>query len=132
MTSDALRALATYAELTRKVDAKFAEIRAARGGDMQCASGCHGCCEPGLTVPPLEATAIRRHLAAEPAAAAQVAELAAADPHGGTRCALLTAEGRCAIYAARPLICRSHGAPVAFRTAADGPWQLDVCPLNFK
>jgi hypothetical protein len=39
---------------------------------------------------------------------------------------------RCAIYAARPLICRSHGLPIRF--APEGRRALplvDVCPRNF-
>jgi Fe-S-cluster containining protein len=31
------------------------------------------------------------------------------------RCAALDPAGRCAIYAARPLVCRSHGAPIRLR-----------------
>jgi hypothetical protein len=30
----------------------------------------------------------------------------------GDRCAALDAQGRCSIYAARPIVCRSHGAPI--------------------
>ena len=34
------------------------------------------------------------------------------DPAHADRCALLV-DGRCAVYDARPLICRSHGLPIA-------------------
>ena len=48
----------------------------------------------------------------------------------GSGCAFLDAEGRCQIYAARPFICRSHGAPIAI--AEEDYYRIDVCELNFK
>jgi Fe-S-cluster containining protein len=36
----------------------------------------------------------------------------------------------CAIYAARPLICRTQGLPLLFE-AEDGAQEVDFCPLNF-
>ena len=39
-------------------------------------------------------------------------------------------DGRCAIYDARPLICRSHGLPVALE--AEGAGELHWCELNFR
>ena len=54
-------------------------------------------------------------------------QLQAHPPHGEQRCELLDADGRCAVYAARPIVCRSHGAPLRL---PDG--QLDACPLNFE
>ena len=43
-------------------------------------------------------------------------------------CPLLVA-GSCRLYAARPLICRTHGLPLLM-TGADGP-RVDYCPKNF-
>jgi len=40
-------------------------------------------------------------------------------------CAALDAEGRCRIYAARPLVCRTHGVPVRVEGA------VSACPRNF-
>ena len=37
----------------------------------------------------------------------------------------------CSIYAVRPLICRSHGAPVLVQIDAERDG-LDACPKNFK
>jgi Fe-S-cluster containining protein len=36
----------------------------------------------------------------------------------------------CAIYGARPLICRTQGLPLLFE-AEDGEAEVDFCPLNF-
>lgn len=101
-------------ELTAKVDAFFARVEARHGDDMQCTTGCSDCCHVRLTITGVEADAIRAHVGAwtpEQRRALGVA-VAAADP---TRCAALDAAGRCRIYAARPLVCRSHGVPIRIR-----------------
>lgn len=98
-------------ELTRKVDAFFARVIARHGDDMQCASGCSDCCHVRLTVTTVEAAAIRDHVSAWPTERRR--DLATAGPDD--RCAALDAAGRCRIYDARPLVCRSHGVPVRLR-----------------
>lgn len=119
-----------YRAVLAKVDAKFAEIAARHPQQIACQRGCHGCCQPRLTVSAVEAAHIRAWLAAHPDAVAQLDALAIADPHAGQRCAFLDADGGCAIYPVRPLLCRVHGAPT--RTPQpDGRVALDVCPLNF-
>lgn len=123
--------LANYAALLAKVDAKFAEIRTRNAARMQCRLGCHGCCRPGLTVSPIEAEAIRAYLAARPALSQSLVEQERNDPHSGARCAFLGADGACGIYEARPLVCRSHGVPIAFRIDEGAEVRRDVCPLNF-
>jgi uncharacterized protein len=61
-----------------------------------------------------------------------------ADHHGGRgggdqgpadRCAALDAAGRCRIYAARPLVCRSHGVPIRLRGALP---VVQACHRNFR
>jgi hypothetical protein len=121
---------AEYRAVLAKVDAKFAEIAARHPQQMACQRGCHGCCQPGLSVSAIEAAHIRAWLQAHPLVAGELRALAEVDPHRGARCALLDAAGQCSIYAARPLLCRVHGAPT--RTPQpDGSVALDVCPLNF-
>ncbi len=44
-------------------------------------------------------------------------------------CPLLV-DDRCAIYAARPVICRTQGLPLLLE-AEDGAPEVDFCPLNF-
>lgn len=118
---------AEHRAVLAKVDAKFDEIQGHHREQMACRSGCHGCCLPGLTVGRLERDFLRAHIAATPGLAGQLTALAAARPHGATRCELLRADGSCAVYAARPLVCRSHGAPLRM---PDG--RIDACPLNFR
>lgn len=67
-----------------------------------------------LTVTGAEAQAIRTELAGWPAERrAELADNArAAAPD---RCSALGPSGRCLIYEVRPIVCRSHGAPIRLR-----------------
>ena len=114
-------------ELTAKVDAFFARVADRHGADMQCATGCSDCCHVRLSVTGVEAAAIRALVASWPAA--QRAELADQGP--ADRCAALDpATGRCRIYAARPLVCRSHGAPI--RLTRQSLPVIEACHRNFR
>lgn len=113
------------AELTRKVDAFFARVAERHGGDMQCATGCSDCCHVRLTVTEVEAAAIRAHVAAWPPE--QRRALGVTGPPD--RCAALDPTGRCKIYDARPVVCRSHGAPIRLRHG--GLPVVQACHRNF-
>lgn len=78
---------------------------------MQCRTGCSDCCHTRLTVTSIEADAIRGEIASwpEPRRRALVEH---ATNQATDLCAALDPAGRCLIYAARPIVCRSHGAPV--------------------
>lgn len=124
------QALANYAQLLAKVDAKFSEIRGRHEDSFQCAKGCHSCCKPGLTVNALEAHAIRNWIGQRPDIRQKIKDLQEQNPHQGQRCSLLAADGACAVYEVRPIVCRSHGAPLKFKDK--GIDRRDVCPLNFS
>jgi ABC-type amino acid transport substrate-binding protein len=47
------------------------------------------------------------------------------------RCPALEPDGGCAIYAARPLVCRSHGLPIRLRDGRGLP-VVESCPLNWR
>jgi uncharacterized protein len=103
-------------ELVDKVDAFFARVQTRHGDDMRCGSGCSDCCHVRLSVTHVEADVIRRHVADHP-----LVPNARLD-----RCAALAEDGRCQIYPARPLVCRSHGAPIRL---AGG---VESCFRNFQ
>lgn len=103
-----------FAQVAAKIDAFFARVEARHGADMRCGSGCSDCCQPGLSVTRVEAEAIR------------ALDLTGFAIETTDRCAALDASGRCKIYAARPFVCRSHGAPI--RIAA----VIRNCHLNAK
>ena len=120
--------MSRYAELAAKVDAFFKRVANRHGDDMQCGSGCSDCCHVRLTVTGVEAAAIRDEIAAwPPDQRAALAANAAAAP--ADRCAALDPGGRCLIYQVRPIVCRSHGAPIRMRH--DSLPVIESCFRNF-
>src|SRR5690349_248274 len=91
---------------------------------MRCRAGCDECCRTSLTVTAVEADAVVEAVGALDADGrarlARAIDRAAAD-----RCAALDADGRCLVYAGRPLVCRSHGVPIRQGEL------IDACRLNF-
>jgi hypothetical protein len=115
--------LTPYRAVVAKVDAFWDRVVSAQPEAFACAPGCASCCLPGLSVHPVEAMAIRAHLATWPPQARE----ALGDPaHTPTAACAFLREDRCAIYPVRPVICHSHGLPVRI----DG--RVDACPLNFR
>jgi Fe-S-cluster containining protein len=120
-----------YRELTAKVDAFFARVEGRHAADLRCTAGCTQCCHTRLTVTGVEAAAIEAAVDAMPAERrAHVAAIAARPvDDAAPRCAALDLDGRCLVYDARPLVCRSHGVPI--RTRAGGLPVVTSCELNF-
>ena len=122
-----------YTQLLEKVDLMFHDIESRHPDKFSCARGCFGCCKPSLTVSHVEASRIRDWLIANPKTMEMIQSRADMlnDPNF---CSMLNREGACAIYEARPLICRSHGLPVSWAeqdSAGVTKEYRDVCPLNF-
>lgn len=117
-----------YQALLAKVDAFSARAEAAQADGLNCRPGCDGCCRLKRSAWAVELDHIRSWVDRQPPG--RRAELAArrSEPavQAGTRCVFLDADGRCAIYPVRPVICRTHG-PVA--RMPDGA--LGWCALNF-
>ena len=119
-----------YQNLLVKVDETFARLKKAAGDQVNCRAGCHSCCRPQLTVAKVEREHIRLFLQDHPEVVNKLKTLEASNPHRGTRCALLDAEGFCSIYPVRPIICRSHG--VAVRYQENDQEKRSACELNYK
>lgn len=144
-----------YRALRGRVDQHEAAA-VARGADLRCGAGCEACCHVALSVSPLEAAELAAALRAldDAALAELVARLGDPDVErvsedagfvGGVeahdvRCVMLGDDGRCAVYAARPSVCRSQGLPLAYPNdvvpieavrARAGDKALVWCPLNF-
>lgn len=119
-----------YRELSARVDAFFAKTLARHQDRMQCATGCFDCCQSGLTVTQVEAAEIADHLRQMPEERrAQVARRAARTEEQG--CSALDEQGRCMIYEARPLVCRSHGVPIKTTPEKGQLPLISSCPRNF-
>jgi len=121
-------------QLRRRVDDHFAAAAQRSPRDLTCAAGCAACCHQRIGVFEVEAAVLREALAelaiTDPERRARVRRQAD-DPAAEGRCALLL-DGRCAVYAARPLICRSHGLPIAIESGDDPAPRVDHCPLNYQ
>lgn len=133
--------LGEYAALRLKVDGFAAAVTARRGADLKCQSGCAACCHVQLTVSPVEAAAITAQLTTLPAEARAALRQGLERPSTDRRCVMLLSDDTCAIYPARPLVCRSQGLPLSYSPEqvpeearlgllADGR-ALTCCPLNF-
>jgi Fe-S-cluster containining protein len=75
----------------------------------------------------VEAAALRDALDALPEQEAESIRQHVAQNASGERCPLLS-HHRCLLYAARPVICRTHGLPITY--AEDHQHNSDCCPLN--
>jgi len=113
--------------------AQHFDAAVARSPDqIRCAPGCEQCCHVRLSVFAVEAEAIEhalRSLAESSPELRTVVRQQADDPRSAGHCPMLVG-GRCAIYDARPIICRSHGLPVLVEEPQRSP-RRECCPLNF-
>ena len=134
-----------YENLLARVDVTCAEIEKRRADDLECRKGCTMCCNVQLSLSPVETDSVRLALAAlAPEPRERIRERAKAlpaDAPDDTPCVMLEEEGACAIYSARPLICRTQGhgllypkgtlpEKATFATTKTG--QITWCPLNYK
>jgi hypothetical protein len=137
---------AEYAALVAKVEAFTSAALERRRADMACRSGCDACCHTWLTVSAVEAAAARagvERLSAEQRARLAERgrrELAREQAGEAPRCAMLSDDGRCDIYEARPLVCRTQGhalrypsgfVPAEAVRSRSAAGEVTHCPLNF-
>src|SRR5690242_10266243 len=98
--------LRNYRNLVARVDELCRRIAAEYGEYLTCGEGCDDCCRH-VSLFPVEAVALAAALGGLPAdQAARIRELARA-ASAADACPLLE-DGRCLLYAARPIICRTH------------------------
>jgi len=115
-----------FEKLLAAIDGKCAKQASALGGQIACKAGCHHCCRRIPSILPIEWAWIRATGAdasgQNPSSRGLRSEL---NP-GEALCGHLDGQGLCTIYAARPLICRTHGSLIL---SEEG---LDHCPWNFQ
>jgi Fe-S-cluster containining protein len=80
----------------------------------------------------IEKEHIKQYLQKNPDVFARLQQIESEDPFKGSRCKFLAKDGSCAIYPVRPVVCRSHGAPIKLSLDDIAAEVSDVCPLNFK
>ena len=126
VTAHLIELLADYRRLVTKVDAHAAAVAVACGDQIACRPGCDSCCRH-LSVATVEALALAAAVQALPAAQAE--DLRRVGSAATDAACPLLAGGMCRLYAARPLICRTHGLPLLVEDAAGR--RVDFCPQNF-
>jgi hypothetical protein len=120
-----MTSIAHYRALVRRVDEFSSGVLREHGDSMACSPGCDSCCILE-TVNALEAWMLLHYAASlGPVLMDELMRRAAEPAEEGRPCVLLQ-NGLCAVYEARPLICRTHGLPVY----VDG--SVDFCPKNFS
>lgn len=124
---DLAAALAPYRALVEQVDELCARIVGAFSDRIFCRAGCSACCTL-QGVLPVEAASLALALDQLPASAAESLRARLSVAADSDRCPLLTDE-RCPLYAARPIICRTHGLPLLIED--EHGTRVDRCPLNF-
>ena len=119
-----------WRQVTARADAFFDQVAASCGEHLRCAAECVDCCQQDLEVLAAEALAILHGLEGLPPATLRALERGA--DHAAGACVLLL-DRRCAVYDARPLICRTHGLPIRYGDLEDPDAEAGVscCALNF-
>ena len=117
-------------ELHGKVDAFFDRTRSAYPAAFECGKGCSACCQQTLTLSPVEVARLFEGLNTldEEALSRMRLRVEEAPESEKAPCPILE-EDKCVLYAFRPIICRSHGAPILAQEE-ERRWK-DVCFLNF-
>lgn len=131
-----------YGRLVEKVDSLSATLTARCHDQLACAPGCASCCHVELTVAAVEADAIAQELATVSAGSRRrIAERADEGAVPGGRCVMLDDDALCAIFPARPLVCRTQGLPLLYPTSfvpidavlvKTARGAITACPLNFR
>ncbi|MFH1021584.1 MAG: YkgJ family cysteine cluster protein, partial [Pseudomonadota bacterium] len=117
-----------YHQLLTALDAEIARVAQLHAAAISCGPGCSSCCRP-FSVLPIEAACLREAIASlDPANRERIDRTLAEDDD---RCPLLI-DDLCAIYAARPVICRTQGLPLAYVDAEREAIEVSACPLNFS
>ncbi len=117
--------LQEYQSVIEGVDGVVAELAKLHDKQIRCLPGCCQCCTI-TSVLAIEAAIIRQAVAGLDARDADKIK-----QHQDASCPFLV-DSLCAIYAARPLICRTHGLPIAYIDYEQEAVEVSVCPLNFS
>ncbi len=116
-----------YQQLIKALDAEIIRVGEMHGATLSCGPRCSSCCL-AFSVLPIEAAYLREAIGALPSTSqARLGHTLAED---ADRCPLLIDE-LCSIYAARPIICRTQGLPLAYVDEEREAIEVSACPLNF-
>lgn len=119
--------LDNYRQMLARVNDLCQGIEGTLKNHISCSEGCSSCCKI-ITLFPVEAAYLNTALESLPADQAEVILHYVEQHPSGDNCPLLQ-DNRCLLYAARPVICRTHGLPILYLENSE-KW-VDCCPRNF-
>lgn len=94
---------------------------------MKCKEGCSKCCFTDISIFKVESERIKDWFNSQDIEVQNELKVLWATKNESGACTFLYGD-RCTIYEARPVICRTQGAPL-FLASENA---LDYCPLNFE
>ena len=125
-----MQALKDYHDMIADVDRSCRRIISRHKMHIACTKGCAGnCCRIHISVYPVEAVSVALALQAQPPDRRRRIQQKARQTGTFGPCPLL-ADGACQLYAARAVICRTHGLPVS--TVYRGHRSVGFCQKNFR
>jgi Fe-S-cluster containining protein len=126
--------LDAYSRYVSGLDDFCMKLREKHSEAILCRPGCAECCSEELAVFPVEAARIRLHVNALGTARRDQIRTRLDDyrESGTTTPCPFLLQGRCLIYPARPLLCRTEGFALAYRSPRDDEWCVSICPKNFE
>ncbi len=114
--------LSLFKELRDKVDMNCSKLWAVHHRHMQCKRTCSSCCQ-SFKVLPVEFHYIQEEIRNMPIEINKNAR--------SGECKFLIND-ECTIYNSRPIICRTHGYPLARYNDEAGAYEISYCTLNFR
>ncbi len=125
-----LQALKEYRKWITDVDRRCRRIVSRHKDQIACAKGCAGnCCRILISVYPVEAVSLALSLQKLSPEMRRRIQHKARHTNSFGPCPLLE-DGACRIYAARAIICRTHGLPML--TEYNGHRSVGFCEKNFR
>lgn len=118
-----------YSRLIVRLAKETLRLKARHGAAIQCHPGCSDCCM-AFSVFPLEAALLQEAINAIPEEIKTVMLRSQAGKKADAACPFLVND-LCVVYDARPVICRSHGLPLAYIDEEQGIIEVSACPINF-
>ena len=116
-----------YHQLIAALDTEITRVAKLHAGALSCGPGCASCCL-AFSVLAIEADCVREAIGAlDTASRERLGRNLSENPE---RCPLLI-DDLCAIYAARPVICRTQGLPLAYVDEEREAIEVSACGLNF-
>lgn len=105
----------------------FDKVQSKYSAQMKCTEGCAKCCYTDISVFEVESENITEWFNSQSEEKKAELKTLWQTPVSAGACAFLYND-RCSVYEARPIICRTQGAPLFVQSEN----VLDYCPLNFE